>query len=100
MKRFTFLISATIISGALAGAAAADDQIIWQEQIAHNTCHTVVQNNSEMADKSGSRANIVEFWGPCDQPEWIPDRTLNQEHAEYFRFGRDYERADLFYLWR
>ncbi|HEX7229512.1 MAG TPA: hypothetical protein VF452_03900 [Candidatus Binatia bacterium] len=95
MKRIASLTSAIIISGTLAGVAAADDEVIVRQQIGDNYCHTVIETprseGSGTSDWRSSETETVDLYGPCDEPSIAHDQAMKQQQVEYFRFGRDYE---------
>ena len=92
MKRMISLLSATIISGALVGSAAASE-VISQERLAEDYCHTIYQEaaGKGITPDAKDEYDVVDFYGPCDEPARGWDQAIEEERAEYFRFGRDYE---------
>ena len=100
MKRKISLMSATILSGTLVsgmlgGIAAADDEAIARQQLGGNYCHTVIETprsqGSGTSDWRSSETETVDLYGPCDEPSIAEDQAMEQQHVEYFRFGREYE---------
>jgi hypothetical protein len=95
MERIASRMSATIIiSGTLAGVAAADDELIVRQQIGDNYSYgdrTPRSEGSGTSDWRSSETETVDLYGPCDEWSIAQDQATEQQQVESFRFGREFE---------
>lgn len=92
MKRIGTTLSMLVLAGSLAGSTmAADDGLLLKEQFsADNYCHmkfpaikerTLAGNNPELKDSSS--ADVIDFYGPCDESPTGKDQVAAQRLEEH-----------------
>ena len=89
MKRIGTIVSTLVLAGSLAGSVFAADNVIEKEQAGDNYCHikfpAISQSTlftSHPTPKSPTTADVVDYYGSCDESATSKDEIAVQRRDE------------------
>jgi hypothetical protein len=89
MKRIGTIVSTLVLAGSLAGSVFAADNVIVKEQAGDNYCHikfpAITRSTlftSHPTPKGSSTADVVDYYGSCDESATSQDEIAAQRRDE------------------